>query len=433
MAPAMSSGSGSGGILVGGEPMALLAASSAVHEAAFRIDNVAARLAAAVVPVAPGIAAAMPFAPAAAAAAALALAKIVASPGAGLPSVAASLEGLALQLQLTGQALEAAGAVGLLASGGLALLRGERATVLASADGVDLRREAMTGAWSAAGVGGASTLGVRQVRTPDGSTIYVVEATMQLKQATSAGVQVNGVGAFAELGEAQEVTLRWAVPTEADARVMVAVAAAALAPGVGLMLRLPTPTETVLARTASATVVGGTSTTTSAAAGVTVRGEVASLASGGQRYALSVSGAGNAALHGVAGTGGAGSFKVTVERSSSGAITKAGWSTTSEVDRGRHGVPLLEAGNRVATLVERDHTVELDPDTRAAADRVATAVARGEAPSAADVDRVRDAAGDVATEERTYDVRHQPASAEASVHKVDAGGGVAIDTAELRR
>jgi hypothetical protein len=425
------------GLLVGGEPLALLGASTALHEAALRTRDVGARLVAAVAPAASTIHASIPYAPAAASAALVAMGRVAGSPTANLGAVAASLEAVSMQLRSAGQALEAAGAVGLLASGGLGLLRGERPTILPSAEGIDLQRQAVTGSWSSSGAGGSSTLGVREVQTPDGRTIYVVEATMLAKEATSAGLQVNGFGAFAEAADGQEVTLRWAVATEHDARLMAAVATAALAPNVGRLLlpQLPKPTETVVARTASVTLVGGTHplSVTSVSGTASVRGELTKLASGGQRYVVSVSGAGQAAIVGVTGAGGAASVKVTVDRDPAGTITKVALSTTTELDRGRHGLPPLESFNREVTLVERDHSVELDSETGAAAHRIAAALTRGEAPAAADIATMRGAAGHAATEERTYDVRRQQVSADVALARFDGGGGAAVDTAVLRR
>jgi hypothetical protein len=427
----------SDGILVGGEPQALLAASSALHEVASRTDDVGRRLAAALASAATTAAAAAPFAPGRAAAVLEALGRVGAGPGAGLATVAAALEAVSLQLRGSGQALEAAGAVGLLASGGLGLLRGERPTVLASAEGVDLRREAIAGSWSAGPAGGGSTLGVREVRRPDGTSFFVVEATMSAKAAASAGIHVNGLGGFVEGAAGNEVTMRWAVATLRDAELVAAAASTALVPVAGGLAAawLPKPTESVLAGIVAATAVGGLAmvpgTTSSGTAAV--RTEVTSLASGGQRFAASVSGGGQLGLLNVAGTGGAGSARVSVDRSPTGAITRVSLSTTTEVDRGRHGNPLLESGNREATLVERQWDVELTPERRAAAERVATAVACHEAPQRADLDLLGCAAPPAAAEERTYDVRHQQSSVDASVGALGGGGAAGVDTATLRQ
>lgn len=426
-----------GGVLVGGEPTALLAASTDVHEAAFRIDNVGARLVTALLPATTTIMAAHIFAPVAAAAADQALARVLASPGAGLASVGASLEALSTQLRITGQALEAAGAVGLVASGGLALLRGGRPSVLASTEGVDLRREAMGATWSTGPAGGGSSLGVRTVEAPDRSTFYVVEATMTSKQASSFGIQLNGVGAFVEGARGDEVTLRWAVPTLDDAKMLVAAAGLALAPRVGALVlpRLPQPTEAVVAKLGSASAVGGSPMVPGSTASgvVSVRSEVTQLASGGQRYAATVSGSGNVGILGITGTGGAASATVTVERNPAGAVAKVAVTGTTEVDRGRHGVPMIESGNREATLVERTVEVELMPEQRAAADRIAAAIARGEVPAKADVDLLARAGDHAKVTERTYDVRHQQHSVDIAVPELDVGGSGSVDTATLRK
>lgn len=410
--------------------MALLEASSAVHEAACRTDDVALSLATAVAPVGPTAVACVPYAPPAAAAVLRALGHVAVGPTSGLGAVAVALEAVSLEMRSIAQHLEAAGAVGLLATGGLGLLRGERPTVLASADGVDLRREAITGGWSSSGVGGSSGLAVRQVKAEDGPTIYVVEATTSLKEAWSLGIQVNGVGLFAEGGTSQEVTLRWAVPTERDAELMAAAATAALIPKVGKLAlsQLPKPTEATAAVAVSGYAVAGPAAGTAVA-----RVEVTTLASGGQRFAASVGAGGSAGLWGVVGAGGSTSAKVTVDRSPAGAVTGVSLSTSTEADRGRHGNPLLEAGNRGATLVERTYDVELTPERRAAGERVAAAMARGEAPDQSDLEVLADGARHARVEEHTYDVRHQQGSLDVSTTAVDGGAGVAIDTATLRR
>lgn len=427
----------SGGVLVGGEPAALLGASSALYEVACRTDDVGRRLAQALGPAATTIAATLPYAPLRAGVVASAVAAVTADPAAGLATVFAAYEGLSLQLRSAGQALEAAGAVGLLATGGLGLLRGQRPTVLASADGVDLRRESFTGSWSLGPGGSTSSLGVREVRRPDGSTFFVVEMTTGGRYAESAGLQVNGFGAFVEGSTGEETTLRWAVPSRRDAELLVAMVSASLVPVAGRLALsgLPRPTEVMLAGTASATVVGlpgAVPGATSASATAIARGEVTALASGGQRFSSSISGGGQAALTGVAGTGGSASARVTVERNPAGAVTKASLTATTEVDRGRHGLPPLEAGNREATAVEREWAVELTPDRRAAADRIATALARGAVPDRADLDLLAGAVGEVEPAVHTYDVRHQQASVDVALRAVDAGGTAAIDTAVHR-
>lgn len=426
-----------GGVLVGGEPAALLGASSTLYEVASRTDDVGRQLAAALGPAASTVATMAPFAPRRVAAVGQALAAVTARPGAGLGSVFAAYQAVSLQLLGAGQELEAAGAIGLLASGGLGLLRGERPTVLTSAEGVDLRREAVTGSWSVGDGGRATSLAVREVRRPDGSTFFVVEATTAGKASKGAGVQVNGLGALYESATGAETTLRWAVATRRDAELLLALASASMVPLAGrALVSLPKPTEAVLAATASATVVASPGPIPGIATGsatAAVRSEVTTLASGGQRFAASVSGGGQVSLLGTAGTGGAGSVKVTVERNAAGAVTKLGLSTTTEVDRGRHGLAPLEAGNREATLVERELEVELTPEHRAAADRIAAAVASGEAPDRADVDTLIHAAREAKSTERTYDVRHQQASADVALKKYSGGGGAAIDTAVLRQ
>jgi hypothetical protein len=425
----------SGGVLVGGAPAALLAASSALHEVAYRTDDVGRALAAALAPATTTVLATVPFAPLRGRDVLQALAEVTVSPLAGLASVAAAYEKASLQMRLTGQALEAAGAVGLLATGGLGLLRGQRPTVLASADGLDLHRQSFTSGWSLGDVGGASSLAVREVRRPDGTTFFVVELTTEPRYAASLGVQVNGVGGYVEGAGGAGITLRWAVPTRRDAELLVAAASAALLPGVGARFRdvLPRPTESVLAVTGSATVVGGIAGLpgSSSSGSVTFRDEVTVLASGGQRFAASISGAGQVALLGMAGTAGAGSVRLAVERSPNGAVTQVSLSTAREVERGRHGDPLLEAGNREATLVEHEIDVELTPARRAAADRVAVAVAGGHAPAPADLDEL--AGGAVGAETHTYDVRHQLSSADVALGEIGVGGSGAVDTADLRQ
>jgi len=427
----------SGGILVGGEPTALLSTSSALHEVAYRTDNVGRALATALAPAATTVLAATPFAPVQARAVYHAVTEVLVNPAAGLGMVAVAFERASLELRFAGQALEAAGAATLLAAGGLGLLRGQRPTVLASTDGVDLRREVATGGGSLGLYGATSSLGVREVRRPDGSTFYVVEMTTGAKAAASIGVQVNGVGGYAESAAGPDVTMRWAVPTRHDAELLIAMASAALIPEAGKLLRgsLPMPTEAGIAVSASAAVVGGIALVpgTSASGTAAVRNEVTVLRSGAQRFATSIRGSGQLGLASVAGTGGAGAVKVAVDRSPGGAVTKVSLSTSTEVDRGRHGQPLLEAGNREATLTERDWEVQLTPEHRAAADRIATSVAGGSAPARADVERLADAVRGTSATVRTYDVRHQAASGDVGVEEVNVGLSGSVDTADLRQ
>ena len=426
----------SGGVLVGGEPRALLGASSALGEVAQRTEGLGLRLAQALAPAGTSVAAMIPFAPLRARSLLQAVEIVVASPHAGLGAVVAAFHGTSLQLRQTGQMLEAAGAVGLLASGGLGLLRGERPTVLGSAEGVDLRREAVTGSWSVGDVAQSSAVAVREVRRPDGTTFFVVELTTGTKYARSLGVQVNGFGSYAEAGAGGEVTMRWAVPTRRDAELLVAAVAVAMSPvarrnAAGI---LPKPTETSLATVGSATGVGSILGIpgTSASGNATVRHEVTLRGGGGQRFATSVGGAGQVGLP-TGGTGGAGSVTVAVQRSPSGVVDRLSVTSTTEADRGRHGRPVLEAGNREGTLVEREVAVELTPEARAAAERIAAALARGDVPAESDLAAVAAAPG-IEVGRRTYDTRHQAASADVSPPWRLGGGGVAaVDTADLRR
>jgi len=424
------------GILVGGEPTALLAASSAMYEVATRTDDVGLRLAGALAPAASTVMAATPYAPLRAAAVYRALTAVMAGPKAGLAVVGAAFQAVSLELRITAQALEAAGAVGLLASGGLGLLRGERPTILSATDGIDLRRETIGASTWAGPIGHNSSLAVREVRRPDGTTFFVVELTTSPKVASSLGIQVNGVGGYVESAKGVETTLRWAVATRRDAELMLATASASLVPVAGAtLIPLPRPTEVVTAVTSSATVVGsiGMIPGTTASGTAVVRTEVTTLPSGGQRLAASLSGGAQLGLLGVVGTGAAGSLKFAVERNPAGAITRASLSTTTEVDRGRHGNALIESGNREATLVERRWDVEMTPERRAAAERVATSVASGEVPSEADVETLAGPVRDADAEEHTYDVRHQQASVDIAVGDVGGGGGGGIDTAVLRQ
>ena len=419
------------GVLVGGEPVALLAASSALHEVATRTDDVGRRLAAALAPAATTVMAAAPFAPGRVAAVLQALHTVTASPLAGLAAVGVAYEGVSLQLRHAGQALEAAGAVGLLASGGLGLLRGRQPTVLASAEGIDLRREAVTGSWSVGPVAQNSNVGVREVRRPDGTTFFVVEVATGSGYSSSFGIQVNGVGGYAEGTAGGEVTRRWAVPTRRDAELLLAMVTLGQVPGGP---SLPTPTELSVATVGTVTAVGAIALIPGSGASgrAAVRHEVTFLGSGAQRFSTSLSGAGQASLAGVTGTGGSGSVKVTVQRSPSGVVDRLSVTTTTEVDRGRSGQPLLEAGNREATLVEREVAVELTPERRAAAGRIADALARGEEPAPADLHLVAAGPG-ITRSERTYDVRHQAASVDVSLPQFGGGAAAGVDIAELRR
>lgn len=422
-----------GGVLVGGEPAALLAASSALHEMATRTDDVGRQMAAALGPVATTVLATAPFAPLRTGAVLEALAMVTSSPHAGLLTVGAAYEALSTQLRVSGQALEAAGAVGLLASGGLGLLRGERPTVLASAEGVDLRREVVTGTWSVGDLAQSSAMGVREVRGPSGTSFFVVEMTVASGYAPGLGVQVNGVGGYVEGAEGGELTLRWAAPTRRDAELLLAAATLSLAAR-GLGPRLPKPTEVALAVVGSVTAVGGVAFVpgSAVAGGTTVRRDVTFLGSGGQRFTTSVGGGGQLSLAGVTGTGGSAAVTVAVHRSPAGVIDRVRVTTTTQADRGRHGQPLLESVNREATQVEREVEVELTPERRAAAERIAAALARGEEPDPADVRAVVSGPG-IEVSARTYDVRHQGVSADVSLpQRIGGGGGGSVATAELR-
>ncbi|MEO5678965.1 MAG: hypothetical protein ABIS47_04770 [Acidimicrobiales bacterium] len=425
------------GLLVGGVPAAILAASSALHEVAFRTDDVGVSLARALGPAATTVAAAAPFLPAQARAVAGALDAVAASPRAGLATVAAAYEAASLQMRLAGQALELAGVAAVVGAGGLALARGGRPTILSSANGLDLRREAMSGGLSVEAVGLNGTVSTRLVERPDGTTFYVVEMTTAPKVASSAGAQVNGVGAFGEAATGVEKTQRWAVASREDATKVVAVlvGAAALLPVAGStpLAALPPPTEVTMGTSSSLTAVGGTyPAPTSGSGSLTVRSEVTRLSGGGERLGVSISGAGQAALVGVVGTGGAAGLRLGLERDRHGQLTQVTVARSEEVDRGRHGLPLLEAGNREATLVEREWTLELTPENRAPAERVAAAVAAGRPPEAGDVAALSRAAANVDPEVRTYDVRHQLASADVS-GEVGLGGSLGMDTATLRQ
>jgi len=142
-----------GGLLVGGEPEEILAASSALHEVAFRTDNVGVNLMLALGPAPTTVVAAAPLAPLQAASVQLALEAVVARPGGGLGNVAGAYEAASFQLRSAGQSLEVAGLAVLVGSGALAPLKGNQATVIAGTQGVDLRREAMSTGWSAEAAG----------------------------------------------------------------------------------------------------------------------------------------------------------------------------------------------------------------------------------------------------------------------------------------
>lgn len=420
------------GLLVGGQPEAILAASSTLHEVAFRTDDVAVGLARALGPAATTAAAAMPFAPIQALAVRQALEAVLAAPGSGLGSVAVAYEAASAQLRFTGQALEAAGAATAMATGGVLLLRGEQPEVLSSADGVDVRREAMSGGLSGGPVGATDTLGVRVVERPDGTTFYVVEVSVAAKAAASMGVQVNGVGGFAEAAEGVETTMRWAVPTRADAQMVLAAAGVGLLPTLALGA-LPPPTEATVAGVVTATgVATPLSPVASASGGIGLRNETTVLAGGGSRLGLTFSGSGQAALLGLAGAGGAASLRIAMDRNRAGTLTRLSLATTEEVDRGRHGLPMVESLNREATLVERTWELELDPEVRARAERIAAAIGRGEAPDGADVRGLTHVISGLGYDERVYDVRHQQLSADVSIPGIGVGGAVGVDTATLR-
>ena len=424
----------SGGVLVGGEPEAILGASVALHEVAFRTDNVGGNLVAALGPAATTIVAAAPFAAVQAAAVELALAAVVAGPGSGLGQVASAYEAASLQLRSAGQALEIAGLAVLFGSGGLARLQGRQATVLDDASGFDVRRETMSLGWSAGPAGRNAAVSVREVER-DGSRFYVVEMVMSPKVADSFGAQLNGFGAYAETATGQETTLRWAVATRDDAELLASQAALGLLPVAGPELAsiLPRPTEVTVGDVSSATLVGTSVGLVAMAAGtVTVRREVTRPTGGGERLAVTMSAAGQAGVTGVAGTGGAASLRVGLERDPGGTVTKLTLATTTEVDRGRHGLAPLEAVNREATLEEREWELELTPEVRARADRVASAVAGGRAADEDDVRALAAAVAGVEPTVRTYDVRHQQLSADVAIPEADGGGSLGMDTAQLR-
>ncbi len=431
------------GLLVGGEPTAVLAASSALYEVALRTDNVGGDLVAALGPAATTVMAATPFAPVQAGAVESAMAAVVASPSAGLGTVAAAYEAASLQLRLAGEALELAGVATLLSVGGAALARGERPVVLpdGGGGGVDLRREAMSAGLSLEALGETGALSVRLVERPDGTTFYVVELKSAAQAAASFGGQLNGAGAMATAATGLEATQRWAVPSRHDAELLIAALSASTVLVAGSALNAlvgrssfvpPPPTEVTIGSMAS---LAGTATSPVVASGMTgtltVRNEVTVLADGGQRLIVSLRGSGQAALQGVAGVGGAGALAVGVELDPAGQVSKLSLTTSEEIDRGRHGMPVLEAGNREATLVEKRWNLAVTPELRARAERVAGTAASGRPPDEEDIRALSDAVEGVAPQVRTYDVRHQEGSFDVAA-EIGLGGSVGVDTATLR-
>ena len=416
-------------MLVGGSPEAILAASVVLHDVAFRTDDVGKALAVALGPAATTLVATIPFAPVQAAAARLALEAVLIAPGAGLGNVAAAYEGASFLLRAAGQALEVAGLATMLSAGGLARLRGERATVLGRIpEGEDVNREAMSLGMSALAAGRTSTVAVREVRQ-GGATFYVVELTATPKIAASLGIQANGFGGYAEAAAGAETTLRWAVATREDAELLVAQASVGLLPGGEVLAGLPTPSEVTLAGVGSAMVVGTVLPfLTSGSGTLTTRYELTSRAGGGERLAATISGAGAARP---SGTTGAASVRIGIERHG-GQVTKLTLGTATEVDRGAHGMKPVEALNREATLEEREWELELTPDLRARADRVAAALADRRAPDPGDVRALAEAVDGVEPTVRTYDVRHQQASLDFGIPGANGGGSLAMDTARLR-
>lgn len=419
-------------LLVGGEPVAVLAASSALHEVAFRTDDVALDLVRALGPAATTVAAAAPFAPGRALAVRVALENVAAGPTSGLGQVAGFYEAASTQLRLAGQALEAAGVAEAVGRGFGLLLAGGRPQVLPEIDGVDVQRETLAVGGSGGPAGATGALGMRLVERPDGTTFYVVERAAGVREAAAIGVQVNGVGGFAEGAQGAEVTLRWAVPTRDDALMLIAVlgsgSLALLARGV-----VPPPNEATVATVASATGVATAPVPVAGASGSAgLRRETTILADGGSRLALTLSGSGQAALLGLAGVGGAGSLRIALDRDPSGRLTRLSLTTTQEVDRGRHGLPLIENLNREATLVEREWEVELDPKIRAHAEAVAGALVRGHAPDEADLRALTQVIPVLGYEEHTYDVRHQQLSVDVAVPRLNLGGSVGVDVATRR-
>ena len=424
------------GVLVGGEPDAILGASVALHEVAFRMDNVGANLVGALVPAATTVVAAAPFAPVQAAAVTRALDAVLAGPGAGLGQVASAYEAASFQLRTAGQALEVAGLAALVGSGGLARLRGQQTTVLRSAEGVDVGREAMSLGLSAGPAGRTDLVGVRQVRRPDGTTFYVVELVTTPRAVAAFGVQVNGWGGYGESAVGMETTLRWAVATREEAELLVSQASLGLVPVVGddLVRGLPVPTEVTMGALSSAAFVGTPLVFLAGATGsLTTRREITMRSGGGQQMAVTISAAGQAGLNGVAGIGGGASVRVGLEQDRHGAITRLSLTTTREVDRGRHGLAPLEAVNREATLEEQQWELELTPEVRDRADRVADDLTEGRVPDEDDLRWLADAVTGVEPTVRTYDVRHQQLSADVALAGAKGGGGsIAMDTARLR-
>ncbi|CAA9253626.1 MAG: hypothetical protein AVDCRST_MAG76-2412 [uncultured Acidimicrobiales bacterium] len=423
------------GVLVGGEPEAILGASVSLHEVAFRTDNVGVNLARALAPAATTLLATTPFAPVQAAAVDRALAAVLAGPGAGLGQVASAYEAASFQLRSAGQALEVAGLAALVGSAGIARLQGQRATVLTSAEGVDVAREAMSAGSSAGPVGVTDTLGVRQVQRPDGTTFYVVELITSPRAAASFGAHVNGWGGFAESATGMETTLRWAVATKEDAEVLAGQASLGLVPVVGddLAGGLPPPTEIAIGDVSSATAVGAPLIVLAgASANLTMRREMTVRTGGGQRLAMTISGAGQIGLIGVAGTGGGASVRIGMERDERGTVTKLSVATVTEVDRGRHGLAPLEAANREATREEREWELELTPELRARADRLASALAERREPDWHDVRALTEAVLGLDPTVRTYDVRHQQLSGDVAIPGAKVGGALGMATARLR-
>ena len=122
---------------------------------------------------------------------------------------------------------------------------------------------------------------------------------------------------------------------------------------------------------------------------------------------------------------------VAVHRHPAGAVDRLSVTATTEVDRGRHGRVLMEAGNREARLVEREIEIEMTPEQRAAGERSATAMAQGRQPDPADLRAVASGTG-IEIGRRTYDTRHQAGSVDVSLPGVGVGGALSIDTADLR-
>lgn len=426
--------SGHEGILVGGEPEAVLAAGSFLHDVAFRTDDVARRLVEALGAAATTIAVTAPFAPAKTAAAKLALDNVLVGPS-GLGQVATTYGLAGQQARAAGQALELAGVVVLVGSGTLARLQGRQATVLPRADGIDVRREAMS-LGAAVGPGGhTGTVSVRQVQRQNGSTIYVVELVSSYKVGAAAGAQVNGFGGYADGATGPETTLRWAVASRDEAELLVSQVALGVLPlaAESLPVALPEPTETTISAVSSAAAVGSPLLVPLIATGnLSQRHELTERADGGRRLALTISGTGSAGLPGAAGAGGAASARVAVERDGRGVVTKLTLSTTTEVDRGRSGFTPVDALNREAVVEEQEWELQLTPELRARADRVADALAGRQAPDQADLRALSDAVAGVDPTVRTYDVRHQQLAADSALPGLGGGGSVAVDTARLR-